>query len=317
MSDTARTKQRVDQKKDAGQRRTLLIGIVVFAAAIVTAVVFLSSGGAPRETVEFPDIHGISFTGDGTQIRVATHYGLVAYADGRWSKPDLPVNDYMGYSGTQDGFFTSGHPSPGSNLPNPVGLLRSDDHGATIQTVAFSGETDFHIMGASYFGETVYVLNAAPNSTLSTGLYYSLDGGTSWEQSAARGLVAAPLQLAVHPREPGIVAAATLGGLYLSDDFGQSFTRIGGEDLVTFAVFDPDGERLLFGLDSVFVYTLASGEVASLPTAPAVDAEQAILFAAVSPTADEIAVTTSDLDVLLSRDGGRSWRKIGQDGKSL
>ena len=86
---------------------------------------------------------------------MATHTGIVSYSNGSWSRPDLPINDYMGYSGISDGFFSSGHPGAGSNLINPIGLVKSNDFGASVQTINFLGETDFHVMGASYFGETV------------------------------------------------------------------------------------------------------------------------------------------------------------------
>lgn len=310
------TRSRRQAKHQQKQRQWLIWGLggVGIVAALIG--ILLAVTGESRASVSFPDIHGISFTGDGEQLRVATHTGLVAYQEGNWSKPDLPVNDYMGYSGTEDGFFSSGHPGAGSRLVNPIGLVRSVDHGQNVQTINFLGETDFHVMAASYYGDTVYVLNPAPNSLLSAGLHYSLDGGGTWEQSVANGLTSAPLQIAVHPTDPGIVAAGTRAGLFLSEDFGDSFTSVSTESPVTAVAFDPDGERLLFGYGRVAVYDLETGAVTGFPQHPTVATDQAVLYVAANPVTDALAFATSDRDIFYSSNNGQSWQQIGEDGVS-
>lgn len=152
---------------------------------------------------------------------------------------------------------------------------------------------------------------------LSTGLHYSLDGGETWEGSETRGL-AASLQIAVHPSEVGVVAAATQGGVFLSNDFGGTFTRIGQADVVTSVTFDPDDERRLFGFDSLFSYTLNDGRITEqhCQHPPQIDADQAILYIAVNPVTDEMAIATSDRDVFYSPIGGQSWEKTASDGTS-
>lgn len=297
------------------QQQMMWIGAGIVAITLVLGLVFLINRNSSA-TVAFPDIHGMSFTGDGEQLRVATHTGIVAYQNGNWSKPDLPINDYMGYSGTENGFFSSGHPGAGSRLVNPIGLVQSQDHGANITTINFSGETDFHVMGASYYGETIYVLNPAPNSLLSTGLHYSLDSGQTWEQSLAEGLTEPPMQIAVHPGEASVLALATRGGVFLSNDFGATFTRISDANIVTSVAFDPDGERLLFGFDSLFSYALSDGQITSLAVSPDIDADQAILYIALNPVGAALAFATSDRDIFYSPDEGQSWEQIATDGMS-
>ncbi len=310
------THSRREAKGQQKQRQRMIwIGAGGITIAMVIGILLVTAAGS-RTSVSFPDIHGMSFTGDGDQLRVATHTGIVIYQNGNWSKPDLPINDYMGYSGTEDGFFSSGHPGAGSRLINPIGLVRSQDHGANVATVNFLGETDFHVMAASYYGDTVYVLNPTPNSLLSVGLHYSLDGGEIWEQSAASGLTAAPIQIAVHPSEAGVIALATQGGLFLSNDFGATFTRVGDAGIVTSVTFDPDGERLLFGFHSLFSYTLSNRQIVALPTTPDVNPDQAILYITVNPIDNEMAFATSNRDIFYSPDKGQSWNQIGKDGTS-
>ena len=312
-----KSKERREARQQAQKRKNIMIAgvllIVVFGFGIFT---FMSSQNS-SETVPFPDIHGISFTGTGDQLLVATHTGLVSYSNGSWSKPTLPINDYMGYSGTSEGFFSSGHPGAGSDLINPIGLVKSDDFGETIQTINFLGETDFHVMGASYFGETVYVLNPAPNSLLSAGLHYSLDGGVTWEQSVAEGLNSGPINLAVHPSESNIIGIATERGLYFSQDFGNSFSLIDGENVVTMVRFDPNGERLIYGYQGLFEFNLDTGEIKPFDSLPDIESDQAIIYADINAERDEIAFATTDRDIFISEDNGDTWMQIGEDGISV
>lgn len=312
---TSKSRIRQAKKQQKQQRRIWGAGVAVAIAAIAALVLLISSNN--RASVSFPDIHGMSFTGDGNQLRVATHTGIVSYEDGSWSRPTLPINDYMGYSGTEDGFFSSGHPGAGSNLINPIGLVRSQDFGATVQTINFLGETDFHVMGASYYGDTVYVLNPSQNSLLTPGLHYSLDAGQNWEQSAASGLTANPTQIAVHPTEPNLVALATQSGVFLSNDFGNTFSQATNTGAVTSIAFDPNGDRLLFGMDALFEYDLQTGQSNPLPSTPQIDAQQVIFYIGINPVTDELAVSTSDRDLYYSHDGGETWTPIGADGRSL
>ena len=310
----ARNRQQARQQKKR-QQQYFWIGAGVVSVVAVIGVLLLTAADS-RTSVSFPDIHGMSFSGDGEELWVATHTGLVAYENGDWSKPGLPVNDYMGYSGTENGFFSSGHPGAGSRLPNPIGLVSSDDHGATVNTINFLGESDFHVMGVSYYDDNVYVINPASNALLSVGLHHSLDGGELWQESEAGGLTAAPIQLAVHPSEAGVVAAATQRGLFLSNDFGDSFTQVDDGGIVSSVAFDPGGERLLFGFDTLFSYALSDGQITPLPTTPEIDENQAILYIAVNPASDELAFATSDRNIFFASNGGQSWQQIGENGVS-
>src|SRR5258706_9952671 len=233
-----------------------------FTVAIVTAValgVLLLGGwyisrrtggctpaGKSADTVEMPHIHGLGFSADGCQLFIPAHTGFVVFANDQWFVPDVPVNDYMGYSAADNGFYSSGHPGPGSPHVNPLGLVRSTDGGQTFTTLGFEGESDFHLMAVGYKNHAIYVFNPAPNSKLSAGLHYSLDDGKTWTQSQLQGIEGDPFALAVHPTDSKAVAIATEKGVFLSTDSGQTFTRIGTDAPITAVTFEPNGKALLY-----------------------------------------------------------------------
>lgn len=291
-------------------RTWIIIAVVGF---VLVGLLLISRSNGSRGAVEFRHIHGLGFSADGRQLLVPAHDGLLIYENGAWTVPNLPVHDYMGFSPTNNGFYSSGHPGPGSNRVNPLGLVSSSDEGRTLNTLAFEGESDFHLMGVGYESHAVYVLNSAPNSRLSTGLYYTLDDGQTWEQSQAQGIGGATVQIAVHPTETSIVALAAEGGLFLSNDYGDTFTRVSQDAPISSASFDPDGSRLFFGYQSLNVYHLDNGGIDVLQTPPITD-NDAVGFIAANPVSDEIAFATFNKDIYLSADNGQSWQPIARQG---
>jgi photosystem II stability/assembly factor-like uncharacterized protein len=170
-------------------------------------------------------------------------------------------------------------------------------------------------MAAGYENYAVYVANPAPNSRLPVGLHYTLDEGQTWQQSQASGISGSPIQLAAHPTEPGMVAVAAEGGLFLSNDYGDTFTRVGDAAPVTAVTFDPNGERLLFAYQGLSAYDLSTGQTASFQT-PSVTGDDAVGYIAVNLVSDQIAFATFDRDIYLSEDEGQSWEAIAEQGLS-
>lgn len=312
MTAKPRTRKNAAQTKSFLMRRPV-IAVVVLVGLAVLSLLYFSSLQGTSGSVQFRDIHGLGYSSDGRQLIVPAHDGLRIFVDRQWQIPNAPANDYMGYSPTDNGFYSSGHPGPGSRLINPLGLVTSTDSGQTINTLAFAGETDFHIMGVGYESHAVYVLNSAPNSRLSTGLYYTLDDGQTWEQSLMQGISGRPFQIAVHPTQTSVIALATEGGVFLSNDSGNTFTQVSQDAPVTSASFDPDGSRLFFGYQSLNVYILENGATIAL-TVPPITGNDAVGFIAVNPVSDEMAFATFNKDIYLSADNGQSWEPIARQG---
>lgn len=308
---TKKRRNRKKQQKQQKNRRVMAVTVIV--ALVLAGVVFVINRSGGIGPIAFRDIHGISYSPQGA-LYVATHDGLRIYQDG-WRVPDTPVNDYMGYSGTEDGFFSSGHPGPQSRLPNPLGLIRSTDFGATVTMVNFTGESDFHVMGASYRAEVVYVFNPRPNSVLGTGLHISVDGGQTWAATSAAGLGGNPSSIAVHPDETNMVAVATSNGVFLSSDSGNTFQAIDSRPATAAAFDTTDGSTLYFGLAMLSRYSLDDGTLTALST-PELNQSEVVLFIATAPGSPDLAIATSEYDVYVSTDSGSTWQQVARTGRS-
>ncbi len=108
------------------------------------------------------------------KILLGTHAGLYEYLDPKTvSNMSQEVFDVMGLSIDGKKIYASGHPGPGSKLPQPVGLLLSLDAGKTWKQVALQGKVDFHqleTLGAQLYGA----------DSQSGNLMYSKDFGKRW-----------------------------------------------------------------------------------------------------------------------------------------
>ncbi|WP_245933263.1 F510_1955 family glycosylhydrolase [Arthrobacter livingstonensis] len=168
-------------------------------------------------------VHGISVDPVSTKILIATHDGLYDATKKKLEKVSDTI-DLMGFTATGEPnvYYASGHPGPGSSLPNPVGLIRSRDAGKTWQQVSLGGQSDFHAL------------------TVSGGALVAFDGqlrtstdGTSWTNSAA---TFSPAALAGSPTST-VVLATTQEGLQRSTDHGKNWQPVPGGPVVQFVAF--------------------------------------------------------------------------------
>jgi hypothetical protein len=282
-----------------------------------TAHLHTGEAAASGDAVTLPHVHGIGFSADGAELSVAAHDGLRIFTRGRWLDPEIPRHDYMGYAPVAAGFYSSGHPAPGSELRNPLGLVKSSDGGESIEHLAFEGESDFHVMAVGYYSHAIYVINPQANSQLPPGLHYSFDDGESWQQAALNRLTGQLIGIAVHPSDESVVALVTATGLFLSTNHGDDFVHIFSEGPATGVQFSPDGENLYFGYLTLARYHLDREEIEPLP-APEVAGDDGIAYIAINPMdLDEIAFATFRRHIHRSTDGGQNWQPIALDGKGV
>jgi photosystem II stability/assembly factor-like uncharacterized protein len=141
-----------------------------------------------------------------------------------------------------------GHPY-GANTER--GLFRSTDGGQTWDKVLYKDEntgamavvidpTNPNVVYADLFASRQGPWENGSWQGPGSGLYKSIDGGTTWKQLTA-GLPAAAdglgrIGMAIAPsltnRLYAVVDAPKLGGMYRSDDFGEHWTRTDNEDRI-------------------------------------------------------------------------------------
>lgn len=168
-----------------------------------------ASDESPVQESSFAHVHGMAVDPETDQLLVATHNGLFTVEEGTVEQVG-PVNDLMGFAADSEGrYYASGHPGPGSDLPNPVGLIESNDGGKTWQELSRQGESDFHAMAVSEEGVIGF------DGTLRISV-----NGQEWTEA---GDQIQPANLAALPDSP-VVLATTQEGVQRSEDGGYTWT---------------------------------------------------------------------------------------------
>ncbi|AUI53621.1 hypothetical protein AC20117_20945 [Arthrobacter crystallopoietes] len=226
------------------------------------SVALLAAGCAqPAETPDpaadtgaspYGHVHGMSVDPASGKVLLATHDGLFNVTA---EKPEKigPTIDLMGFSPAgNDHFYASGHPGPGSDLPNPAGLIHSTDGGKTWEPLSRQGESDFHALTVTrngivgFDGElrltgdletwTTSETDIRPYSLAGTslspvvlatteeGVQRSDDGGETWELPAN----APVMLLTTFADEATAVGVAPDGSVQVSRDAGKTWQESGG-----------------------------------------------------------------------------------------
>jgi hypothetical protein len=196
--------------------------------------------------------------------------------------------------------IASGHPKDGgSGLPENLGLIRSDDGGATWTSVSLLGEGDLHaldVRGDVVVGQPVE----------GKGLLVSTDGGRSFEE---RTPPAAPLDVDLDPKDPRRIAITTADGLFVSKDGGGSWRQRDVLTTETHLAWSATGP--LYRVDAAGVVQASkdggetweqAGNVGGPPTTVTVDADGR-LYAALAGAR-----------IVRSSDGGKSFEAVAQLG---
>lgn len=250
-----------------------------------------ASSGADR-SLPSTHIHGLSVSGKTGQVLLATHNGLFDVT----AKPAGKIgdtHDLMGFTGTKDPnvFYASGHPGPGSDLPNPLGLIRTADGGKTWEQLSRQGESDFHALTVTRSGLVGF-----------DGELRTTADGKTWKTVAA-GF--APAALAGHP-DGDTVLATTPKGVLRSTDGGGTWTPLASGPVIQFAAFSDPAEAAGVEPDGTVHYTTDAG--ANWTRKGRIDAKvQAI--AAVQGADGSLQVWAATADgLLVSTDGGATFR---------
>ncbi|MEU3017407.1 MULTISPECIES: F510_1955 family glycosylhydrolase [unclassified Nocardiopsis] len=209
---------------------------------------------------EAQHVHGAGVDPESGEVLVASHAGLYTLP-----APDRPTReatvpahvgpavDLMGFTVRGPGhYLASGHPEGDTDMPDPVGLIETRDGGRSWEALSLAGESDFHALASA--GELVVGFDGTLRATgdgvtwtdLDPGveaadLAVSDDGATvvaatprgparSTDGGAGFSAVPDAPPLALVDWVPGgstVFGVAVDGGVYRSDDTGQTWERTG------------------------------------------------------------------------------------------
>ena len=225
------------------------------------------------------------------------------------------VSDTLGFNAVSDGFYSSGHPGEGSNLLNPMGLIKSTDRGNTIEELGFQGESDFHYLTVGYESHAIYAVNQEKNSEIDTGVYFSEDA-KEWEQVQLKGTPNQLSGIATHPVESNVLAITSPTGLYFSSNKGSSFERVSDKVAVSSVSFM--GNQLVYAKENnrLVIQDLSMGDEKELPMPN--DEIEMIDHIAVNPQNEkEIVFHTTNESIYRTTNLGEEWEQLVKKGKSL
>jgi photosystem II stability/assembly factor-like uncharacterized protein len=299
--------------KQKGRYPLLVVGLVVLGIGAIAVYSIASQQGSDK-VERFMHLHGLAVPAWAPdEVYVASHQGLARIdAEGHWRFVSNTAHDFMGFQAnhTEEGvLYSSGHPAPGSNFPNPVGFMRSRDEGKTWSLVSLAGQVDFHVMAVQPTnGDVIY--------GYSGGLMRSLDGGKNWEKIVGGiGRIGNVYALAIDPASPDTLLVGSNSGLWRSRDAGKTWENLIPEVPVTAVVHADD--RLLAYAVSPEAGLVSSGDNGEnwRPSGFFLDGDDAIAYIAPRPEdAQVLFVGSFGQDIYKTTDGGGSWERLARGG---
>lgn len=271
------------------------------------------------EPQRLENIFGIGYPGNDEGLYIASQDGLKIFSNGGWLEGNSQKHEYMGFQATVDGFIASGHPNKGSNLKDPLGVVKSMDKGATLENLAFYGESKFYFLSSSFNGQAIYLINQVKNSQLEPGVFISEDQGETWEKVMLHGLDANTLgMIAVHPTNNSIMAMSTKDGIYFSENKGQTMKKVTSSIMTTALAFSEDS--LYYSSvenNKVLFYQMNLQSFKAEPVnIPFLSYDNPITYIAVNyRNPNTLSFSTYLNDVYQTDDGGQAWKLVLKNGR--
>jgi hypothetical protein len=234
-------------------------------------------------------IHHVKVVGN--KVLVLTHEGLYELVGKNNMKlVGKEKIDVMGFVSLGNVLIASGHPAVGSNMPNPIGVIKSLDGGLTWKSVSLSGKVDFHFLEG--LGSDLYGADSQTGK-----LMYSADSGVTWKTLGANTFS----DIAVSPKKSGIAIALKDSKLLLTQNAFKSSSTIKSTLTMTQIEWRKSG---LYGLsgNSLYKSTNSGKTWTKLSTFKGA--------AGILSVSDQLMLVTVGSDIYTSNNEGKSFRKI-------
>ncbi|EGQ19922.1 BNR repeat domain protein [Sporosarcina newyorkensis 2681] len=272
------------------------------------------------ENSKFEHLHGLGYINGGPKIVISTHDGLYEYDEEGWKEANSEKHDYMGFQAIREGFFSSGHPEPGSDYKNPLGLVKSTDRGASFEQLAFYGEIDFHYLAAGYDSNAIYVLNEMPTEEMTGGLHYTLDEGATWSEASMNEFNSEFISnLAAHPSQKEMIAIGSKDGIFHSSDYGENFALFNDAKMVLAVTLTENGGYYSsYENETVQLQSFSFGNDQEMSIQLPDEKMSPIVFIAVNPEDEkEIVIATYNNDIFLTMDEGANWNTLAENSELM
>lgn len=259
---------------------------LLFGSLLLSALPASASG---QSIGTLSHIHSVRAFGD--EVILGTHEGLFRYVDAKTVQSMGRENfDIMGLAVFGKRLYASGHPGPGSELPEPVGLLLSTDSGKSWKKMGLQGEVDFHLLESA--GNDMYGVDSGSGNLL-----YSKDAGKNWV-SRGKNLFS---DIAINPTKGGAALALREGKLISTQ---KSFTKMRAVDsTLIFTSIDWLGDSLLATAGKALYRSADRGvtwsKVSDFPES----------VSTVTQSSQIIAVVSGN-SIFKSSNGGKSFKKM-------
>lgn len=272
-------------------------GLLLALSACSPSAVTGSTAPASSTGTPLPDahIHGLSVSSTTGQVLLATHEGLFDMSKQPAAKIGAS-NDLMGFTGGTDHgvLYASGHPGKGSDLPSPLGLIRSTDGGRSWEQLSRQGESDFHALTATKSGIVGF------DGTLRTS-----PDGKNWNAVSTDFV---PAILAGNPTSDTVLAT-TEQGIQRSTDGGKSWSAVKSGPVIQSAAFSGPTEAVGVEPDGTVHYSADAGAT-WIRKGQIQDTVQAV--AAVKGTGEDLSIWAATADgIVVSTDGGATFMPAG------
>lgn len=280
-------------------RRTLLAGGLGLIGVGTLAACTVPDASSPQEAntqtpgTAITHIHAIVRDPADGVVLLATHEGLFRLQDRELVQVG-PVVDLMGFAVTPEGrYLASGHPAPGTDLPEPLGLAESTDRGLSWEVLSRGGQSDFH------------ALAAGPADILGfDGQLRASADGINWQTLT---IPAPPVSLAISPKA-GTVLATTETEMLRSEDNGSTWKTLDTPQLMHLVAWADDTTAVGAGTDGRILTSTDGGD--SWTASDPLDDTASALGASITDDGQVEALLVIGTAVLRTTDGGNTTEPL-------